>query len=338
MPVLIDRGSNPWRPPSPGTIEVGLLNNMPDAALEATERQFAALLQPAAENVTVRLRRFSLPGIARGERAQRHLDTCYAGIDELWDTPLDALIVTGTEPRAPALQDEPYWSALTEVVDWASNNTVSTIWSCLAAHAAAAHLDGVERRPLDGKLFGVFECDKASDHPLVDGGPSRWCVPHSRCNELPEEALVRAGYRILTRSPEVGADMFIKERDSLFLFLQGHPEYDSTALFGEYRRDIRRFLAGDNDCYPELPHGYFNREAVEVMLEFRERALRERDITLLPSFPAAEAGRQLAAPWRSMATQLYANWLSYLAERRAAPAPPHRTARIHEKRPAPLPV
>jgi len=44
MPVLIDRGSNPWRPPSPGTIEVGLLNNMPDAALEATERQFAALL------------------------------------------------------------------------------------------------------------------------------------------------------------------------------------------------------------------------------------------------------------------------------------------------------
>src|SRR5712691_11252461 len=81
MPVLIDRGSNPWRPPSPGTIEVGLLNNMPDAALEATERQFAALLQPAAENVTVRLRLFSLPGIARGERAQRHLDTRYAELE-----------------------------------------------------------------------------------------------------------------------------------------------------------------------------------------------------------------------------------------------------------------
>ncbi len=73
---------------------------------------------------------------------------------------------------------------------------------------------------------------------------------------------------------------------------------------------------------------------------FQSRGCRggERDITLLPSFPAAEAGRQLAAPWRSMATQLYANWLSYLAERRAAPAPPHRTARIREKRPAPLPV
>ncbi len=321
-----------------GPIVIGLVNNMPDAALRTTERQVRDLLSRAASEYSVSLRVFSLPEMPRSEAGRLHVGQFHEPIAALWTTQVDALIVTGTEPKAPTLEAEPYWSALARLIDWAEAHTISTIWSCLAAHAAAHHLDGVERRPLDGKLFGVFECDKASDHPLVDGGPSQWCVPHSRCNELPEEALVRAGYRILTRSPEVGADMFIKERDSLFLFLQGHPEYDSTALFGEYRRDIRRFLAGDNDCYPELPHGYFNREAVEVMLEFRERALRERDITLLPSFPAAEAGRQLAAPWRSMATQLYANWLSYLAERRAAPAPPHRTARIHEKRPAPLPV
>src|SRR6266850_7278721 len=111
MPVLLDRGSTPRSGPSPDCIEIGLLNNMPDAALEATERQLAALLAPAARDIAVRLRLFSLPGIPRGARARRHLDSSYLDIDDLWDSRLDALIVTGTEPRAAALPDEPYWGA-----------------------------------------------------------------------------------------------------------------------------------------------------------------------------------------------------------------------------------
>ena len=129
--------------------------------------------------------------------------------------------------------------------------------------------------------------------------------------------------------------MFVKQRKSLFLFLQGHPEYDATALFGEYRRDIGRFLAGESDCYPELPHGYFDRETSETMLAFRERALRQRDIALLPDFPAA-AGRQLADPWRAAATRLYANWLAYLVERRnlnAGSTAQHGNARRPRKQP-----
>jgi homoserine O-succinyltransferase len=298
-------------------IVIGLVNNMPDAALRTTERQVRDLLSRAAGDMLVSLRIFSLPELPRSEAGRLHVGQFHEPAAALWTSRVDALIVTGTEPKAVTLEEEPYWPTLTRLVDWAEEHTTSTIWSCLAAHGAAHYLDGIERQPLDGKLFGVFECDKASDHPLVDGGPARWCVPHSRYNELPEPALVSAGYRVLTRSPEVGADMFVKERKSLFLFLQGHPEYDATALFGEYRRDIRRFLAGDSDCYPNLPQGYFNRETAEAMMAFRERALRQRDIALLPSFPAT-AGRHLAAPWRPVATHLYSNWLNYLIERRDA--------------------
>ena len=67
---------------------------------------------------------------------RRELAGRYRDIAELWDTPLDGLIVTATEPPAPRLQDEPYWPALTQLVDWARENTASTVWSCLAAHAA----------------------------------------------------------------------------------------------------------------------------------------------------------------------------------------------------------
>ena len=66
----------------------------------------------------------------------------------MWDTRLDGLIVTGTEPKSKNLDDEPYWAALPQVIDWAREHTHSTIWSCLAAHAAVLHTDGIERRPL----------------------------------------------------------------------------------------------------------------------------------------------------------------------------------------------
>ena len=70
----------------------------------------------------------------------------------------------------------------------------------------------------------------------------RWSVPHSRYNELPEEALISRGYRVLSRSSQTGADLFVGNRDSLDVFFQGHPEYEPDTLLREYRRDVGRFL------------------------------------------------------------------------------------------------
>jgi homoserine O-succinyltransferase/O-acetyltransferase len=310
------------RKPAPdggAPIVLGLVNNMPDAALRTTEWQVRDLLTRAAGKSAVNLRIFSLPEVPRSDIGQAHVSEFHEPIAALWDSDVAGLIVTGTEPKTPCFEDEPYWPSLSRLVDWAEEHTVSTIWSCLASHAAAYRLDGIEREPLQEKMFGVFDCVRAAAHPLVDGA-ERWCVPHSRFNTVPEAALERAGYRILSRSPEAGVDMFIKERNSLFVFLQGHPEYDATALFGEYRRDVRRFLAGQIECYPELPQGYFTDAAATELLGFRERAVQRPGSVLLEEFPAESVGRQLTAPWRDAATRLYANWLTYLRDRRTAQA------------------
>jgi homoserine O-succinyltransferase len=245
-----------------------------------------------------------------------HISLHCEDISELWPSHLDGLIVTGTEPRAPALQDEPYWPTLTKLVDWAEDHAISTVWSCLAAHAAVLHIDGIGRRAFGEKLSGVFDCMKAMDHPIVAGTPSRWRVPHSRYNELPEEALVSSGYCILSRLPGTGVDMFVKQRRSLFLFVQGHLEYDPGALLREYRRDIRRFLAGERDTYPEMPRGYFDEDAAAALAAFRQQALGNRGIDLHMSFPAITEGN-LAHAWRAPAVRIYANWLSYLVEQRS---------------------
>src|SRR5262249_35905674 len=144
-------------------LTIGLINNMPDTALKGTERQFKHLLGTAAGTVRVRLHCFSLPSIARSRVAQRHIDDSYEDIANLDRLMLDALIVTGAEPNAASLPEESSWRDLPGIIDWAKTNTRSTIWSCLAAHAAVLYLDGIERQRLDVKCSGMFDCAKVTD-------------------------------------------------------------------------------------------------------------------------------------------------------------------------------
>lgn len=297
-----------------GGIRVALVNNMPDAALRTTERQFRELLTAASQGRDVRLVLFALPDIPRSAAASAHIAAHYRDISELWGGRVDGLIVTGTEPRVPVLDDEPYWPALTRLVDWAEDHTSSTIWSCLAAHAAVLHTDEIHRQTLPQKLSGVFACAKAAEHPIMAGAAPCWHVPHSRYNGLPEEALASAGYLLLSHSSEAGADMFLKQGKSLFLFLQGHPEYDPGALLREYQRDVSRFFAGTRDKYPAMPRGYFDAAMAAKLAVFQERALQTRDPVLLSSFPATAAALKPVHAWHEAAVRLYSRWLSHLAE------------------------
>jgi homoserine O-succinyltransferase len=318
MAVTVDRAAKTRRrAAAPDVIEIGLVNSMPDAALEATERQFIDLVESAAGDLPVRLRFFSLPEVPRGERGRRHVEASYGEIEEVHNGGrLDALIVTGTEPRAASLADEPYWPALGDLIDWAERNTISTVWSCLAAHAAVLHLDGIRRHPLAEKCIGVFDCAATGVHPLTRGLPSL-AVPHSRHNELREVELVAHGYEVLTRSPLAGVDAFIKQCNSLFVCFQGHPEYDAVSLLGEYRRDIGRFLRGERDAYPAMPYGYFDPATEAVLIGFRDRALADRREALLAELPLAAAEQSLTGAGRPAARQLYRNWFGWVAARKA---------------------
>jgi homoserine O-succinyltransferase len=293
------------------SLDIGLVNNMPDAALDATERQFRALLDAAADGSAVRLTLYTLPEVPRTDFGRRQVSR-YSDFDDLWDRRHDGLIVTGTEPLAADLKDEPFWGSLTRVLEWAERHTHSTVLSCLAAHAGILHIDGIVRRPLGDKRFGVFECVRVSDHPLTAAAPNRLRMPHSRWNEIPEEALLACGYRVLTRSEDAGVDAFVKQRQSLFVFFQGHPEYEAVTLLLEYRRDIGRFLRGERDTYPPMPHGYFDQETVDALIALKARALVDRREELLAEFPIATAAGKVTNTWRSTAESLYRNWLQYI--------------------------
>src|SRR5262249_26553329 len=127
-----------------------------------------------------------------------------------------------------------------------------------------------------------------------------------------------------------GPDIFVKRPDSVFVFVQGHPEYDAGALSREYGRDAARYLIGRRADYPELPSDYFDAATSAALLEFREQAMRQRDAELVPRLQLMLAGRTVTDPWRPAALRLYANWLSLLADGQpatvgwAAPRPNRR--------------
>jgi len=301
---------------SSNCLDIALVNNMPDKALQPTERQFATLLESASGEVVVRLSLYALPDVPRADLGRRHIGACYSSLDSLWDRQIDGLIVTGTEPRAANLRDEPYWRDIAKLIEWASGNTHSSIWSCLAAHAAVLHMDGIARRRLPQKRFGLFEFDRVSEHPLAAGVASPLVIPHSRWNDLPEDQLAACGYTILTRSTEAGADAFIKEQDSLFVLFQGHPEYTANTLLLEYSRDVGRYLRRESDAYPPIPRGYFDRETTQALTALQQRALTDRREDLLAEFPTVLTTRNLAHSWQSSAARLYGNWLHYLCARK----------------------
>jgi homoserine O-succinyltransferase len=276
------------------------------------------LLDAVTDGIVVRLSLLALPEVPRSEEGQRRIDTLYSTVRGVPEQHLDGVIVTGAEPVTDDLTHEPYWNSLTRLLDWAEHNTRSSIWSCLAAHAAVLHLDGIRRQRLRQKLSGVFECVAASNGPLTTGFPTRAWMPHSRWNDVAEPLLQACGYETITRSPEAGVDVFAKKTKSLLVFLQGHPEYETGTLLLEYRRDIRRFLCGETDVYPVAPRLGLNNETAAALCTLRETAIYSRRQELLADFPADLLAAAVRNTWRPAALNLFRNWLLCLCARKAA--------------------
>src|SRR6202034_1982783 len=212
-----------------------LVNNMPDAAFCATERQFVGLLGAGSGSETVAITRYAMAGVPRDERIRARIAAEYSPLDDIFSNPPDLLVVTGSNPIESRIEDEPYWSDLHGLLKWSSENVQAMVLSCLSAHAALAVFDGVERTTLPVKCTGVFAQEADPTHPLTAGFDGPVVLPHSRLNTVPLEAVAAAGYAVALQSEEVGWSVITKTVGRCEVVLvQAHPEYDPSSLVREY--------------------------------------------------------------------------------------------------------
>lgn len=303
------------------TIEIAFVNNMPSSAFDATEAQFAGLLEAATGllgDTTVRLSRYALGGLERTAQVEERIARDYSPASRIQGRAVDGLIVTGTEPLTDDLRSEAYWGELSELFSWAECSAASVVVSCLAAHAVALLFDGIERESLPVKCSGVFVQEVFPGHELTEGLGPQVHMPHSRLNDLPAALLQADGYTNLIESPEMNWTVALKERgECAFVLVQGHPEYSTTSLLREYRRDMLRFLRKERSAPPAIPTGYLDADGHRLLEQFAARALASPgEPGLMDEFPFDEVAAGIVNTWQEAGALLYANWLKLIQHRR----------------------
>jgi homoserine O-succinyltransferase len=309
---------------APGPITVALVNNMPDGAFRDTEAQFRRVLASGDSEPGVAVELYTFPGLSRSDEIASEIRERYQSLDTLRSRRPDALIITGTEPIEPELEQEPYWPDLTGLMQWASETVPTTLLSCLTAHASLQFFDGIRRQRLPLKCTGVLQ-GKANPQAgkLIADLPDPVSVPHSRLNGVPAELLRAAGYTIVVDSSSSSDDWSVATKQqgiSTFVLCQGHFEYNTDSILREYRRDVRRFLFGNQQLrYPPLPFGYFSEKQTEMLLRLAHTYKTERDtdpLELYRRFPFQRLRADLHNSWEQSGAILFRNWLRLAQARR----------------------
>lgn len=292
-------------------LHIGLLNMMPDAALQPTERQFLRLVGSCNRIAQFYVHPFTFEEIPRQPDTQAHIDKYYSSFEELKEQGLDALILSGANPANGDITAEPFWAPLAKVVDWAKDNVCSVMCSCLATHAIVQQLWGVERYPLPQKRWGVYANRVTSQyHPLTFNIDSQFDVPHSHVYEVNSEQFRKAGLSVLAEGDGSGLHLGVSPDGLRFVFFQGHPEYEAVSLLKEYKREVMRFIEGDRSHYPPYPENYFFGEARDILEAF------EKEITTcagnfdnLSPFPEQALSKTINVTWSDTGKAMINNWL-----------------------------
>lgn len=209
-----------------------------------------------------------------------HLMMFYTNFSRMKDTFYDGMIITGAPVEMLPFRDVTYWDELTEIFDWARTHVTSTFYICWGAQAALHHFYGINKYPLDKKLFGVFRHtlnDPA--FPLFRGFDEAFYAPHSRHTTILAEEISKCPeLAILSESDEAGV-YIVASRGGREFYVTGHSEYAPLTLHNEYTRDMEKGM-----------------ESVEPPLNY----YRNND-----------PGQPPLVQWRSHANLLYINWLNY---------------------------
>ena len=195
-----------------------------------------------------------------------HLNKFYQTFDDIKNQNFDGLIITGAPVEQMPFEEVDYWEELCEIMEWSKTHVTSTLHLCWGAQAGLYYHYGIEKRPLDKKMFGIFPHRVMNRRiPLVRGFDDIFYAPHSRHTEVRrEDILEHKDLRILAESDEAGVFLVISD-DGKQIYVMGHPEYDRMTLDKEYMRDKNKGLP------IEMPVNYYpnNDDTQKPLLQWR---------------------------------------------------------------------
>ena len=256
-------------------LKILLLNLMPTKI--ATETQLARLLGNSPLQVDMEF--LQTASHTPKNTSAEHMISFYKHFEDVKDNKYDGLIITGAPVEQMPFEEVEYWDEICRIMEWSKTNVTSTFHICWGAQAGLYYHYGIQKYPLDKKLFGVF-LHKAEykRSMLLRGFDDEFWVPQSRhTTVLREDIEKHPELKILASSEEAGVYAVATERGKQ-IFITGHSEYDADTLKNEYLRDKNAGLPID------VPKNYF---------------------------PNDDDTKEPVVRWRSHANLIYSNWLNY---------------------------
>ena len=256
-------------------LKILLLNLMPTKV--ATETQFSRLLGNSPLQVELELmhtKSYESKNVSRD-----HLITFYKTFDEVKHNNYDGMIITGAPVEHMPFEEVQYWDELCEIMEWSKTHVHSTLHICWGAQAGLYYHYGINKVPVDRKMFGVFpHTVEYKNSMLFRGFDDVFMVPHSRhTTVLREDIEKEPELKILSSSEETGV-YAVSSKNSRQFFITGHSEYDAGTLNAEYIRDKQAGKPID------IPKNYF---------------------------PEDDETKPPLVTWRAHANLLFNNWLNY---------------------------
>lgn len=257
-------------------LRILILNLMPIKI--STETDLIRLLSNSPLQMEINLLRLSTH--RPKNTSMEHLLSFYTTFSEIKDNYFDGMIITGAPVEMLDFKEVNYWNELTKIFDWARTNVTSTFYICWGAQAALNHFYGIQKYPLDKKLFGVFNHTiNDPSFPLFRGFDDEFYAPHSRHTMIKAEEINKnPELNILSQSDEAGV-YIVSSRGGREFYVTGHSEYSPLTLHDEYVRDMTKGMD-----IVELPKNYYKDDNPQL---------------------------QPIVKWRSHANLLYINWLNY---------------------------
>ena len=223
-------------------LEIAILNLMPTKIV--TETQLMRLLSNSPLQVNITL--ISTESYVGKNTSIEHLDRFYKTFSEVKNRKFDGMIITGAPVEEIDFKDVKYWAELEEIFEFAKNNVTSTLFICWGAQAGLYHYYGIEKHPLEKKLFGVYKHKKLVPYEkLLKGTDDRFFMPHSRHTTVYEDDIKNCKDLVLIASSKEAGASIARSKDNKFIFIFGHAEYDRDTLEKEYRRDLDKGLKID---------------------------------------------------------------------------------------------
>ena len=256
-------------------LRILLLNLMPTKI--ATETQLSRLLSNTPLQVELEL--IAPQGHVPKNTPQEHMLAFYRHFDDVKANNYDGMVITGAPVEHLSFEEVEYWEELCGIMEWSKSHVHSTFHICWGAQAGLYYHYGVQKYPLEKKLFGIFpHIVERRSNMLFRGSDDVFMVPHSRHTTVRREDVERVpALKILATSPEAGIYALSTESGRQ-IFITGHSEYDARTLEQEYLRD-------KNLGKPiEIPRNYY---------------------------PDDDDTQPPRVTWRSCANLLYSNWLNY---------------------------